>query len=50
MKFESTFNHGFTYRVCLYFATLKAYKARDTQFFFQNVQNEIFKIPCLNKI
>ena len=44
MKFRSKFNNGFTNRGCLYCAILKAYRARDMQFFLQNVQNEIFKI------
>ena len=33
MKFRSKFNHGFTNRGCLHCAILKAYKARDMQFF-----------------
>ena len=44
MKFRSKFNHGFTNRRCLDSAILKAYKTRNMQFFFQNVQNKIFKI------
>ena len=40
IKFRSKFNHGFTNRGCLH----KAYKARDMQFFLQNVQNKISKI------
>ena len=53
MKYRSEFKHGFTNHGCLNCATLKvlhgfqekrAHKSRDMQFFFQNVQNEIFKI------
>ena len=44
MKFRSKFNHGFTNRGCLHSAILKAYMAKDMQFFLQNIQNEIFKI------
>ena len=44
MKFRSKFNHGSINRGCLHCAILKAYKARDMQFFLQNVQNEILKI------
>ena len=53
MKHRSEFKHGFTNRGCLPWPILKAfhrfqekrvYKLRDMQFFFQNVQNEIFKI------
>ena len=40
MKFRSIFNHDFTNRGCLYCAILKAYRARDIHFFFQNVQNK----------
>ena len=48
LKFTSKFNHG-----CLYCAILKAFygfkekiahRARDNQFIFQNVQNEISEI------
>ena len=48
LKFTSKFNHG-----CLYCAILKAlygfkekiaHRARDNQFIFQNVQNEISEI------
>ena len=41
MKLRSKLNQGFTNPVCLHCAILKAYKARDVQFFVQNVQNEI---------
>ena len=41
MKFRSEFNRSFTNRGCLHCAIVKAYKARDMQFF---LQNEIFKI------
>ena len=44
MKFRSIFNHDFTNRGCLHCAILKAYRARDIHFFFQNVQNEILKL------
>ena len=44
MKFRSKFNHRYTNHGCLNCAILKAYKAKDMQFFLQNVQNEIFKI------
>ena len=53
MKLRSKFNHVFTNRVCLHCAILKALygfkkkranKARDIDIFFQNVQNETFKI------
>ena len=53
MKYRSEFKHGFTNRDCLHCAILKAlhgfrekrvHKARDMQFFLQNVQNEIFQI------
>ena len=52
MTYISEFKHGFTNRGCLHCAILKAlhsfiikraHKLRDIQFFFQNVQNEIFK-------
>ena len=33
MKFGSKFNHGFTNHGCFHCAILKAYKARDMQFF-----------------
>ena len=44
MKFRLKFNHAFTNRDCLHCAILKAYEARDMQFFLQNAKNEIFKI------
>ena len=53
MKFRSEFKHGFTNHGCLHCAILKSlhgfkekgtHKSRDMQLFFQNVQNEIFKI------
>ena len=44
MKFRSKFNRGFTNRGCLHSAILKAHRARDMQFFLENVQNKIFKI------
>ena len=53
MKYGSEFKHGFTNCDCLHSAILKAlhnflarrtHKSRDMRFFFQNVQNEIFKI------
>ena len=53
MKYRSEFKHDFTNLGCLYCAILKAlhsfqekraHKSRDMQFFFQNLQNEIFKI------
>ena len=53
MKYRSEFKHGFTNCGCLHCAILKAlhgfqrkrtHKSRDMQFFFQNVQNGIFKI------
>ena len=53
MKFRSKFNHGLANRGCLDCAILKplygfkekrALKARNMQFFLQNVQNEIFEI------
>ena len=51
MKYRSEFKYGVTNHGCLHCATLKAlygkkraHKTRDMHFFFQNVQNEIFKI------
>ena len=53
MKYRSKFKHGFTNRGCLHCAILKtlhnfkekrAHKTRNMQFFFQNAQNEIFKL------
>ena len=53
MKFISKFNHDFTNPSCLYYAILKdlysfkgkrAHKTRDKHVFFQNGQNESFKI------
>ena len=53
MRYRSEFKHGFTNRRCVHCAILKAFhgsqekrahKSMDTQFFLQNVQNEIFKI------
>ena len=42
---KKKFNNGFTNRHCLHYAIIKAYKARESMyFFFRNVQNEIFKI------
>ena len=52
-KFRSKFNRGFTNHGYLHCAILKAFydftekrdqKARDSQFLFQNVQNEAFEI------
>ena len=42
LNIKSKFNHGFTNRHCLHSAILKTCKARDMQFFLQNVQNEIY--------
>ena len=53
MKYRSEFEHGFTNRDCLNCAVLKvlqgfcekrALRSKDTQFFLQNIQNEIFKM------
>ena len=53
MKYRSEFKHGFSnrghlpmcYSKALHsFQEKRANKSRDMQFFFQNVQNEIFKI------
>ena len=53
MKYRSEFKHGFTNPGYLHCAILKslygfkekrALKARDMQFFLQNIQNKIFKI------
>ena len=58
MKYRSEFKHGFTNRGCLHCAILKAlhsfqekraHKSRDKQFFFQDVQNKIFKISKMFK-
>ena len=43
MKFRSKFNHGFTNRGCLHCAILKAYKGRDRQFFFRNIEHPDFQ-------
>ena len=42
LNIKSKFNHSFTNRHCLHSAILKTCKARDMQFFLQNVQNEIY--------
>ena len=44
VEFRTKVNHGFIGHDCLHCAFLKPYKARDMQFFLQNVQNEIVKI------
>ena len=50
LKFRSKFNHGFTNHGYVHCATLKsfmakiAHEARDNQFLFQNVQDEIFEV------
>ena len=53
LKFRLKFNHGFTTHGCLQCAILtalygfkekRAHKARDSQFVFQNAENEIFEI------
>ena len=53
MKYKSEFKHRFTNCGCLQSAILKglhgfqekrAHKSKGMQFFFQNVQSEIFKI------
>ena len=53
MKLKLKVNHGFTNRGCLHCTILKAlyrfkekraHQARDTKFFLQKVQNEIFYI------
>ena len=59
VEFRAKVNHGFTNRDCLHCAFVKAYQARDMQFFLQNVQNEMLNVkynmkftrtPCiLNK-
>ena len=52
-KIKAKFNHGFTNHCRWHCAILKAfcglkgakdYKTRGSQFFFQNLQNEIFEI------
>ena len=39
MRFRSKFDRG-----SLHCAILKAYKAKDMQFFFQNLKSDLFKI------